>query len=128
MEDKLNKREFTRVPIKMEAEVSSDDTGLTSGEIKDLSMNGIYLVCDEDLAAGTECQVVLFFGEGQGRLRIEVSGKVVRTDDGGVGVEFSEIVGLESFDHLRNIVLHNAQETDEVEKELKEHLGIKRRE
>ena len=89
-------------------------------------MNGLYLVCDEDLAASTDCQVVLFFGEGQGRLRIEVSGKVVRTDDGGVGVEFSEIAGLESFDHLRNIVLHNAQETDEVEQELKEHLGIKR--
>lgn len=125
--DGVNKREFTRIPLTMAVEVTSGDTTIVSAQTKDLSMKGLYLECDEHLSVGAECQVLLFLGDGHEGLRIEAIGNFVRVDDAGVGIAFSEIVGLDSFEHLRNIVLNNAPETTEVEQELKEHVGLRRR-
>ncbi len=128
MNETNNKREFTRVPIAIEVEATAGNATIISSQTKDLSMKGMYVVCDNPFPLGTQCHVVLFLGSRNSSPSVEVGGRIARIDDAGMGIEFTKIMGLESFDHLRNLVLHNAPETTEVEQELKEHLGLKRRE
>jgi hypothetical protein len=54
-----NKREFTRVRIHVEVEVSTDDRASISGKVEDLSLNGAYVPCTGRLPVGTQCKVEL---------------------------------------------------------------------
>ena len=122
MRNGTKKREFTRVSTKIRAEV----TAILSGRTRDMSVKGFYLVCDRSLPVGTECLVAVYLGEPPGQVRIEMAGTVVRVDDTGMAIEFSKM-DIDSFDHLRKLVLYNSTDTDQVEQELKGHLGLKRR-
>lgn len=122
-----DRREFTRVRAHVEAQVSSDTPVLIAGEARDISLNGVYVLCDEQLPAGTPCRVFLFLGESQEQLVIRANGKIARSDETGMGVELTGIP-VDSFDHLRNLVLYNSgREIEQVEREFKGHTGIKKR-
>lgn len=128
---KESMRQFTRVAIAVEATVVPADDGdsVITGHTKDLSMKGIYVICEDKLPVGTKCHVSLVPSGDPKHFRIEANAKVARVAENGMGIEFVEIMGLESYEHLRNIVLYNScQETEQVEEELKKHLGIKKRE
>lgn len=119
-------REFTRIPIKIVAEVSFGACTL-AGRIRDVSMKGLFLLHNKKMSPGTDCRVVIFLGEGNQQLSIEASGKCVRNDEFGVAIEFVDI-GTESYNHLRNLVLYNTEgaQTHQVEEEFKNHLGLKK--
>ena len=51
---------------------------------------------------------------------------MVRHGPGGCAIQFDEIVGLDSLDHLRNLVRFNAADPEQVEREFHEHLGLRR--
>ena len=129
MKTATNKREFTRVPVQLEVEVRSEQP-VTTGpcEVKDISLRGLYLCCEHPLPLGSACQVTLILSGGEPPLRIEVGGSVTRVDPAGMGVEITNVVGVESFEHLRNVVLYNASNPNQVEQEFHDHVGIKRRE
>jgi hypothetical protein len=46
----------------------------------------------------------------------------------GMAFVFTSILGLESFEHLRNLVCYNAPDVEQVERELTAHVGIRKRE
>ncbi len=127
-----NRREFTRVPIQLEVEVTSALLSMPSKgcRIRDVSLNGLYLQCENPLPTGSSCQVMIALGGGKEPVRIQVNGTVARTDANGMGLEISEIVGAESFGHLQNLVRYNSSTTEQigqVEREFSEHLGIRRK-
>lgn len=128
MKNEENKREFSRVPLQIEVEVSPGQQPIVVSQTKDVSLKGLYLVCDSPLPLGSDCRVALLLGGGDNPVRIEVSGKIARVDSSGMGLEITEIIGTDSFDHLRNLVLYNAANADQVEEEFHSHLGLKRRE
>jgi hypothetical protein len=130
MKTDINKREFTRVPIQLDVEVTSASTPTPQRgcHIKDVSMNGLYLLCDHPLPTGSDCQVAIVLGGSESPVKIEVKAKVARTDTHGMGLEITEIIGLESFEHLRNLVRYNSASVEQVEQEFSEHVGIKRKE
>ncbi len=128
MDKNMNNREFTRVPIKIEGEIMLGEMSVVSGLVRNVNMKGLFLDCDKQLPVGTDCNVALFLGGPNGQPCIKARSNIVRVEDDGVGIEFTEILGAESFNHLRNPVLHNSStETERVEQELKDHLGLKRR-
>lgn len=124
----VNRREFTRVPLAIEADILSGDIPILSGRTKDLSMKGLYLLCDERLPIGTACRIALLLsGRGPAAsltpamLTIQLDGKVVRATESGLGIEFHEIIGRESFEYLRCLLLHHSQvsqATEQVKHEL----------
>jgi hypothetical protein len=120
-------REFTRVPIKVEAEVHADGQSIFCEETRDVSMKGLFLKGDKSFPMGTKCVVTLFLGGKEGGMRIDVKGVVEHSSEKGMGVQFSEI-GLDSYEHLQNLVLYNSQDSHKVEKEIHDHLGLKKRE
>ncbi len=121
-----NKRDFTRAVVGVKAEIIAKDT-LISGLVGDVSLNGLLLICDDQLPEGMECIVHLFLGDQESPqgLRIETKGVVIRNLDNGIAVEFTEL-DLESYDHLKNLVSLNATDPEKVEHEIKDHLGLKR--
>lgn len=119
-------REFTRVPIKMEVTVTAEGKSVMSRDVKDVSMNGIYLFSEQKLSEGSDCDIIMLIGEPGSQLEVDLKGKVERVTANGMAVSFTEI-GLESYEHLHNLVLYNSRNVTQVEDEFKHHLGLKRR-
>lgn len=121
-----NNREFTRVPPKLEAVVAADAYHVSACETRDISMHGVFVVTDDTLPQGTSCEVTLYLSGSFDEIEIALNGKVVRIDNNGMAIEF-EKVDLESFEHLKKIILLNANDTDAVTAEFKGHAGIKKK-
>lgn len=120
-----DKREFTRTTVQIMAEVTVPDRDTVSGPVKDISMSGLLLYANEPLPGGTTCQVAVFLEGGEDPLRLEMEGEVMRAGSGGMAVEFRSIE-MDSVDHLHHLILYNASNTDTVEHEFEEHVGLKR--
>lgn len=119
------KREFTRVPITFEVRLTVAERPLTECRIRDVSMKGMLVLTGERFPLGTPCEAVLSLVEGE--VEIRASGTVAAQHPEGFGMEFSTIDGLESYMHLRNLVLFNTQDVEKVEEEFQTHAGIRRK-
>ena len=120
------KREFTRVPIAFQVRMTVGDTVLESCPIRDLSMKGMLVLTDLKFPVGTPCDARLVLVEGE--VEIHTSGVVAAEHPQGFGMEFGTIDGLESYIHLRNLVLFNSPDVERVEEEFQTHSGIRRKE
>ncbi len=57
---------------------------------------------------------------------LQVGGQVARVEAEGIGIRFTE-VPLDSLDDLRNLILYNSPDPDQVEREFGSNLGLKPR-
>jgi hypothetical protein len=122
------RREFLRVPLRVEIRLKGASELVLTTSTRDLSLRGVLISHQEELRAGQDCELCLVLGEGPGAARVEILGRVARCSPAGVGVEFLGIRGAESLDHLRRLVLHNAPDVSLAEEEIRRHRGLKRRE
>jgi len=120
----VNQREFTRVRVEVRVRVQAGTAGC-SGLVRSVSMNGMAVQTEERLPLGTECDLTLVLAEGQAE--IVLSGRVVDHRPDGMAFQFTKVVGLESFEHLRNLVVYNTSEIEQVEREFSAHAGIRKR-
>jgi hypothetical protein len=118
-----NHRRFTRVPFRVKAEITVNDSSYHTEEIKNLSVGGCLLPISEELEPGAECHVKIQLSGTSSELNIEVDGEVVRSGFGEVAVRFTG-VDLDSYFHLQNIVRYNSPDPDVIEKEFRTHLGL----
>ena len=126
--DENDSREFTRIPLKVKALIKSGDKVVHSGETHDLSMKGLFFQTNEKMPIGTECDVTLILGDLETPLQLKLKGRVQRVSGVGVGLKFTEI-DLESYPHLKNLVMLNSPGLDmeKVEKEIRGHIGLRKR-
>lgn len=128
MTDQINRREFTRVFVKLEAELLSGGYVVVKGRLENVSYNGMFLRCDTVLPVGTQCQVGLVLAGGAGARYVQARGVVSRIEKAGLAVQFTEILGEESAAHLKNLVLYNSQDKlPQIQQEFQTHLGLKAR-
>jgi hypothetical protein len=123
MDGQENKREFTRVPVQVPIEVQAGDRtfrGLLTGN---LSMKGLLVGTPEVLPEGTGCTLRILLGDGTVEVRAEA--QVARIYPGALALQFTRILGTESFEHLRQLVLYNSKDPEQIEHEFHEHAGIK---
>ncbi len=73
---------------------------------KDVSLKGIY-VRASGLVKGMECKTIISLTDSSPELKVEIQGKVVRVDDNGAGIIFSQPMDLDNFIYLHNIVAYN---------------------
>jgi hypothetical protein len=118
----VNRREFTRIPLSVEVDILSGAMPILSGLTKDVSMKGLYLLCDEHLPVGGNYRISLLLSGREPSalvaplmLCIQVNGRIVRASDSGLGIEFVEIVGQDSFDHLYHLLLRQSEALSEAE-------------
>ncbi|MDQ6964984.1 MAG: PilZ domain-containing protein [Mariprofundales bacterium] len=120
---KSSGRAFTRVTIPVQAVITQNGSEL-HGTVTDISMNGASIRCDwQPLQQDCECGVTFTLGEEE-TINIIASGRVVRGHDDVIAIAF-ESVNIESIPYLRNLILYNAEETDQVQSEFVDHMGIR---
>jgi hypothetical protein len=120
-----NQREFTRVLVTAHTLIRAGGATLSGAPTHSLSMKGMSIVTPERLPVGTECEITIVLVEGE--VEIQLLGTVVVHLADGMAFLFTKILGLESFEHLRNLVFYNAPDVEQVETEFTTHTGIKKR-
>ena len=120
------KRNFTRSSVHVEIDVAVDGRPLSTGDISDISLGGLYVPCPVCPELDTKCDVVLHIGGRHTGIRVLAVGEVVRTDETGIGIAFRELLGTESLHHLRQLVLFNSGNPEQTEQEFLTHIGIKK--
>ncbi len=120
-----NHREFTRVKVAIHVELRMGGNVVIQGELDNVSFNGLLLRCDTILPETTPCLVFLHLNGGQGGPTIEARGVVTRTEPQKLAVQFTELLGTESTQHLKNLVLYNSgTQAHRVEAEFDSHVGL----
>jgi hypothetical protein len=117
------KRRFSRIVFKMKTELNVPGKRYTFEEIANLSVGGCQLEVGEDLAAGTQCSLLIILNPADRRMNVEVSGQVIRSRGGVCGIKFISIAP-EALVHLQNIIRYNAPDPDRIEDEIDQHPGI----
>ena len=121
-----DKREFLRVPFRINTTVRTSDRTIWSSNTLDVSINGLRVATTEAVPPeGTFCEVEIVLAEPPEPVIIEARGSIVRSEQGTLAVHFSE-VDVDSYEHLRQLVLNNSQDPDRAEKEFGAHWGIRK--
>jgi hypothetical protein len=120
-----NQREFTRVLVSARTVIRAGAMTLAGAPTHSLSMKGMSVVTGERLPVGTECEITIVLVENE--VEIQLLGVVVVDLPDGIAFQFTKILGLESFEHLRNLVFYNAPDVEVVETEFTAHAGIRKR-
>jgi hypothetical protein len=119
------KREFVRVPFSIGTTIRTSDRTIWSGNTLDVSMNGLRVATTENVSPeGTFCEVEIVLAEAPDPVIIEARGSIVRSMPGTLAVHFSE-VDIDSYEHLRQLILNNSEDPERAEKEFGAHLGIR---
>lgn len=83
------------------------------GDIRDLSVRGVYIHTDAVIPDDAECELTITLSGATEPIVLSMEGRVVRNDKEGVAVSFSSI-DLDSYTHLKNIVRYNCDDPDGV--------------
>ncbi|NTV39607.1 MAG: PilZ domain-containing protein [Demequinaceae bacterium] len=114
----MNHRKFTRVNPHLPIDVVADGRTV-SGEVRDVGFEGVWVPAEVPLSERTPCRVTIHLAES---IKICADGVVVRSEPDGFAVQFVELLDLESYGHLRNLILYNSRDTDTVEQEFDRHV------
>lgn len=116
-----NKREFTRVNFHARVEVTlNGQTACT--DLRNISMNGVCFDKAVEVNIGDACDLRILLGDDP-VLTIHALGEVTRCDADGVGVRFCGL-DVDSYPHLKNLVLYNSEHSEKAEREIQSHAGI----
>lgn len=120
------KREFVRVPFRIGTTVRTGDRTIWSSNTLDVSMNGLRIATTETVPPeGALCEVEIVLVEAPEPVIIEARGTIVRSKPGTLAVHFSE-VDVDSYEHLRQLVLNNSEDPERAEQEFGSHRGIRK--
>ncbi|MBI9087751.1 MAG: PilZ domain-containing protein [Desulfobacterium sp.] len=106
--DNQDRRRNTRVEFSTRIVLMTSDAEIEAiGSSTDLSLTGVFVNTDKRLEAGSECNVKIFLSGGIGDIELAMKARVARVVDGGIGLSF-EAMDLDTYTHLKNIVLYNS--------------------
>ena len=112
-----DQRKRTRVNFKSVVNLKSGDNELNGLATRDLSLKGLYVETDQLLDMDAPVAITLELSGSSSSIQLSMKGIVARVDKAGMAIDFTE-VDLDSFYHLRNIVLYNSGDPAEVEAEI----------
>ena len=119
----LEKRNFSRVDFKVSALLQSEGVAL-KGEVKDISLHGIYIATDQELPVGTSVEITIYLSTAVEPVVINVCGTVARQMQGGIGCSFDKI-DAESFAHLRSVIAYQGADESKVMSEFTSYMSAR---
>jgi hypothetical protein len=120
-----HEREFTRSATAIEVEITAGNRTV-GGSTRDIAMKGLYLFGERSIAAGEACSIRLYLGGRESGVCVQARGRVARVDAEGMAVSLDE-VDLDGYQHLKQLVLLNAEDPDQAAEEIEQHRGLLRR-
>jgi hypothetical protein len=118
------RREFSRVRVHLKAEITANGRVHRDGTMENLSLKGGFFRTIDSPRDGVPVDVRLHLDGTD--VTVHTQGFVVRAGPAGCAIQFTEIIGMDSLEHLRNLILFNASNPQQVEKEFHDHLGLRR--
>lgn len=122
----MNQREFTRVRTAIPVDCRFTDGSVRSGTTRDVSLNGCYIGDGVAPPEDTPCVATLHIDGRGGSVQVQAHASVIRSRSQGFALHFTELVELESYQHLRNLIAFNAEDPDQAVHEFDSHLGLRR--
>ncbi|MDH2433848.1 PilZ domain-containing protein [Pokkaliibacter sp. MBI-7] len=115
MDNKINRRRFTRLPLEMQADLTTSKDRYTV-TVLDVSLHGVLLMQPEQMEPliGEAARVDLALSE---EVTIQMPVTIVHAEEGLLGCEVRAI-DVESLAHLRRMLELNLGDTTLVEREL----------
>jgi hypothetical protein len=117
----MNQREFERVQSHIPVDVESGGKTV-GGEARDIGFAGLWLPTHEPFAERTQCTVTIHLAE---TIKIRANGLVVRSEADGFAVQFLDLLDLDSYGHLRNLILYNSADPATVDEEIGRHFQLR---
>ncbi len=101
--------------VAFNATVDLDFTGrkYNGCETENLSTKGVLVLGITDRALGDTGAIALHLSGTSHDISLTMRGEVVRLEDKGIGIRFTEI-DLDSYTHLRNIIYYNCADPDSL--------------
>ncbi|MFO7748714.1 MAG: PilZ domain-containing protein [Desulfobacteraceae bacterium] len=113
-QDRDEKRRHTRVDFLTSILLRSKGSEiLASGNSKDLSLKGVFVSTEKKLEKGTTIEVEIILSGSGKTIELFMEAVVARVEPHGLGIDF-KTMELDTYTHLKNIVLYNKQEHDEI--------------
>ncbi len=85
-----HRRRRDRHPVAMNVRIYNDEAGWITGRVRDLSAEGAFIETDRNLSPRVPVDMVFPVVDGSHRRWVRLSGEVVREDNQGVGVSFTD--------------------------------------
>ena len=111
----MEKRNNTRVLFDVSTIVKYKNKEI-KGNVVNLSLNGILMRIEENIPKNANVSINIIMEGSSSQLLINLEGIVVRSEKSEVAVEFKSI-DLDSFIHLKNIVVYNEGNEEKIMKE-----------
>lgn len=112
-----DRRRRTRVNFHARADIQTTGARLLDLETRDLSHKGVFVLGELPLKDGQGCAITLHLvGNADNALALRMEGRIVRSTGQGTAIDFVSM-DPETYLHLRNLVLLNAEDPEEAERE-----------
>jgi hypothetical protein len=112
----MSTRKFSRVRFNVGATISIADRQF-QGAVENLSMTGMFLVTNEQLAEGDSADISIVLTGTLPEIAVTFTGIVTRITPDGIGFTF-EKMDLDSYMHLKNIISYNIDDAEKVMDEI----------
>ncbi len=120
-----NKREFLRTATAITAELQPEQGNPLSGQVTDLSMKGLHFACNKKIPLGSRCQIdILLTGSKTPSPllpispQVKINAQITRQTATGMGLEFTAIVGQQSFVFLQQLLRHLSPDRERIKAEI----------
>ncbi|MFQ5588216.1 MAG: PilZ domain-containing protein [Nitrospiria bacterium] len=105
----IDARAYTRIALEIGLEVERIPDGKKQkGRTQNISTNGLFIHCESPFSAGTECILKLFVEGSACDVLVHAKIEVVYSNAFGMGAQLICHLNLCSYDHLKKLVLYNA--------------------
>lgn len=116
-------RRFTRVKFRVPAIITVGTTVLSVKEITNLSVGGVLIPCKHKFDLLTKCIVQIPISGNTDNLCVQAEGEFVWSNNELAAIKLTSI-SPDSLQLLQNIILYNAEDSEKIESEFKEHQGL----
>ena len=116
MED--DKRRRTRVHFKTQVVLKTGSSEIKAdAKPSDISLKSMFITTDEKIPVGTPCDIEIVLSGTTSKLALNIKAVIARQDKDGLGITF-ESMDVDSYFHLKNVVMYNASDPDVIEEEM----------
>ena len=122
----MEKRAVTRVLFNVKSSVKFGDKTII-GDVINISMHGMLLQTSEQIPENEIVDAQIYMEGTTSELKINVQGRILRSDKTGTAIAFKS-VDIDSFIHLKNIVVYNEGDEDKIMKEFLSSIKPDRKE
>ncbi|MBW1742145.1 MAG: PilZ domain-containing protein [Deltaproteobacteria bacterium] len=112
------RRQKTRVHFETHVIIKTEESEIRAeADSEDISMKGVFVRTPEKIPEGTPCDLEILLTGSSTRLALTIKGIVTRQEEAGLAIGFDS-TDLDSYIHLKNIILYNASNHEEIENEM----------